>query len=595
MLQSPIRQWNLLSSKFRFNYLFSAIFVLVFSEPTVAQNEALTANQAYEYLQDQRAAARPFYNNIAKPSIDSLKKAEQILLNALDYYDRPDVQKLAEKDQSLFYRKGDISFDLAYVLAKMGKGGSAARILDYPLNGKYGASYAGMIVGEPAFREVRKDSAVSVMIGKLLALKRIFNSEALKTPYQVNISDDEKVAGLSKFWSEVKYNFAYFDHIPEVDWDKLYLEYLPKVRATKSTVEYLMVLKSFCAQLHDGHTDVYPRDKELVNLTSYSPPIATVLIGGKVFVQEVFFDSLEKTGISPGLEIVKIDGIDVNEYANQFVRPYQSGSSIQNVNVQTYTYHLLRGSKDNAVKIEFRDRKGKVFEREISRSGYRNIKPRSAFKFQILPGNIAYVQLNEFESNKALDGFKVVFDSISKTTALIIDIRKNGGGNSRYGFEILGFLTNKTFFTGSYTSRIYSPVRRARGESVIFEKVEDIENGLEPNGKRFYQKPVVVLTGGRTFSAAEDFAVAFDAMKRGLIIGEATGGSTGQPLGFSLPGGIEARVCTKRDAYPDGTEWNGKGIQPNIVAKPTVKDFQSGIDTVLNAALSFLKTNNKPE
>jgi C-terminal processing protease CtpA/Prc len=49
-----------------------------------------------------------------------------------------------------------------------------------------------------------------------------------------------------------------------------------------------------------------------------------------------------------------------------------------------------------------------------------------------------------------------------------------------------------------------------------------------------------------------------------------------------------ARVCTKRDMYPDGTEWNGKGIQPAILVKPTVADVQAGRDTVLDAALAHL-------
>lgn len=41
-----------------------------------------------------------------------------------------------------------------------------------------------------------------------------WNSKALKTAYKAEMSDDEKVAGLSKFWSEAKYNFVNFDLVP---------------------------------------------------------------------------------------------------------------------------------------------------------------------------------------------------------------------------------------------------------------------------------------------------------------------------------------------------------------------------------------------
>jgi len=79
--------------------------------------------------------------------------------------------------------------------------------------------------------------------------------------------------------------------------------------------------------------------------------------------------------------------------------------------------------------------------------------------------------------------------------------------------------------------------------------------------------------------------VVFDAMKRGEIVGEPTGGSTGQPLMITLPGGGSARVCTKHDRYPDGKEFVGVGIQPAVVVHPTVEDFRAGRDTVLDAAL----------
>jgi C-terminal processing protease CtpA/Prc len=84
----------------------------------------------------------------------------------------------------------------------------------------------------------------------------------------------------------------------------------------------------------------------------------------------------------------------------------------------------------------------------------------------------------------------------------------------------------------------------------------------------------MLLVGPRTFSAAEDFAVAFDYMKRGKIIGQPTGGSTGQPVSFDLPGGGTARVCGKRDSYPNGKEFVGVGIIPDIVIMPTINDLK---------------------
>jgi C-terminal processing protease CtpA/Prc len=108
--------------------------------------------------------------------------------------------------------------------------------------------------------------------------------------------------------------------------------------------------------------------------------------------------------------------------------------------------------------------------------------------------------------------------------------------------------------------------------------------------KNQYMGPVVVLQGPRSFSAAEDFLIAFGFMSRGKLIGEASGGSTGQPLSFSLPGGGSARVCAKRDSYPDGKEFVIVGVIPDITVKPTIKDIQTGRDPVLKEAVKYLKT-----
>lgn len=35
---------------------------------------------------------------------------------------------------------------------------------------------------------------------------QFWESGAFKTPYNTNISENEKVAGLSRFWAEAKYN-----------------------------------------------------------------------------------------------------------------------------------------------------------------------------------------------------------------------------------------------------------------------------------------------------------------------------------------------------------------------------------------------------
>ncbi|MBU1821683.1 MAG: hypothetical protein KKG00_09280, partial [Bacteroidetes bacterium] len=107
-----------------------------------------------------------------------------------------------------------------------------------------------------------------------------WNSAVWQTPYAENISDQEKLAGLALVWSEAKYNFAFFDKVPQLDWDSLYLSYLPKVTQTKSTLEYYLTLQEMMARLNDGHTGVYP--PQLAGNMYTRPGFFTALVEDKV-------------------------------------------------------------------------------------------------------------------------------------------------------------------------------------------------------------------------------------------------------------------------------------------------------------------------
>ena len=211
-------------------------------------------------------------------------------------------------------------------------------------------------------------------------------------------------------------------------------------------------------------------------------------------------------------------------------------------------------------------------------------------EFRILPNNIGYLRLTSFNTSKVVELFDSLFSTISSTNALIIDIRANGGGSSQYGYEIAGRLTDKPFWTSWAITRSYRPSSRAWGGDAV--KIDITRWDWKPYKPEPYTSPVVLLVGPSTYSAAEDFTVVFKNMERGLILGSATGGSTGQPLGYDLPGGGLGFVCSKRDVEPSGEEFVGQGIVPSRIVEPTLEGIRKGRDEVLDAALDFLRRSH---
>ncbi len=537
-----------------------------------------TAMEAYDFVQARRVAAEKLWEKKDHTGID-------LLLATLQYLDQPLVRDLAAGNRELATRRINIDMDLAQAYLLQGETQKSLEYLRRVAAEANGLSLADYYERNDVFAPLRNDPEFRRILSEMRREDSFWDSPALRTPYQQDLSDAEKLAGLSKFWSEVKYNFGFPEKLVTLNWDQLYLDWIPRVLATKSTAGYYRELMLFCARLKDGHTNVYaPRQSDL----HAKPPLRTALIEGRVLILEVLSPALQTRGVHAGLEIVAVDGEPVLDYARREVEPYQSASTPQDRENRTYWYSFLRGPRARPVRLTLQDARGKRNEMELARSGYTDVQSVPSFNWRMMQNNLAYVALNSFEDEELVDQWRKAFPEISKADAVILDLRTNGGGSTDIGYQVLRDLAAAPFLGSRQREREYHPTDRARGTRMEFRDIPASPTKPRPNG--YTAKPVVILTSAATFSAAEDFLVAWKNSGRGKIIGEPSGGSTGQPLSFGLPGGGSARVCTKRDTFPDGSEWVGKGIEPDILVRPALVDVQIGRDTVLERALEFLKT-----
>ena len=451
------------------------------------------------------------------------------------------------------------------------------------------AWYVGELLGSDVEELLWKDPCLRGLIGRIRVEQDFWSDARFGTPYDPQISEQEKVAGLSKLWSEAKYNFAYFDQVPYLDWDSLYLAFIPKVLATENTPAYYDSLQVFCASLKDSHTQVYlPGEAERGR-----PPIRSQYVDGRVFISDVYNQGLLDDGLKPGMEVMAINGLDVHDYAEQNIRPFICASTSQDALIRTYEHQLFYGDRDEELLIVFKNHRGRLKKVELNRSlPYDNYSQRKPLEFEVLPGNIGYLAISSFSSkNQLTRDFDQVFGQLDSTTSLIIDVRHNGGGNSGKASYIFSCFIDTLSLKWKSETREYLPTERAWTGVSSWHPYE--VGKVRPHPSQHYDKPVVILTGPRTISAAEDFCLLFDWNDRATLMGEATAGSTGQPLQFNLPGGGRARVCTLRSSYPDGKEFVGTGIVPDIVVAQTVDAFLQDLDPALQKAQEFLSRENQ--
>ncbi|NKJ20064.1 S41 family peptidase [Dyella sp. SG609] len=513
--------------------------------------ESLKLHQARQYA-EAAAILEPFYT--AGP-------------NGMDWHWNAAMYQLA-RDEALAGNK-DKAMDA--LMAAQARGGSVS---------------ADQLAAEADLASLHGDPRFKPLVEAARSQERLWARQpGQDLPFAPDLSEDAKIAGLSSLWAEARFNFAFFDRQPELDWNQAYLDFLPKVRAAASTEQYYRVLMRFAALLKDGHTNVYPPEP-LRDAFYGRPGLRTQWVENAVVVTGIDDPALSAQHWRVGDVLVKIDGEDIRSYAEREIAPYQSSSTAQDLRVRTYDYALLGGRAGSQVHVTARNAEGKEENRVLTRLTLaEQSKLRTGgVSFKLRPDGIAVLTIDEFDDTEGTKALLANLSVVNASKGLVIDVRANGGGSTPV--DLLQLLTREPIRGPLIRTRSYAAADRARGvlpgwsDVVPFEVPADAEHHVDV--------PVAVLTSARTFSAAEDFVAMFGAMRRGITVGETTAGSTGQPLFFSLPGGGSARVCTRNDRGPDGVVFEGVGLRPTIGVSQTVESVRRGRDVVLERAVGAL-------
>lgn len=307
--------------------------------------------------------------------------------------------------------------------------------------------------------------------------------------------------------------------------------------------------------LGDGHT--------YVSLPSMSPTPDMLLFPGEVQID--WRDStLNIKGDSA--KVIRINDRAVQEVLGNMVQ-YASGEQMfyRFFQVQQMFHGLLYLLyPDSVYRLVVCEPDGKQGERIVKALSYEQIikqiqakskqrivrarRPDYAFQISQDAKNMFF----EFNSFYNLDKFKVFADSMfreikeRKIKNLVIDIRRNGGGDSKLGDELLQYLSHRPFVQFGKVQ-----LRRGRYNMYLFEEDEDLRGtsdtlftmtaSLIPLRKEplriSKRTKVYLLIGHNTFSSAAVFSWAFQYFKVGTVVGEESGGmnvSFGDILYYSL-------------------------------------------------------------
>jgi hypothetical protein len=196
---------------------------------------------------------------------------------------------------------------------------------------------------------------------------------------------------------------------------------------------------------------------------------------------------------------------------------------------------------------------------------------------------------------------------------LIIDVRSNGGGSVTNSTTISRYLADHPFkiCDSLYSIKKNSPydhyiqyhfwnklfmtflTRKHNDGNYHFGYFE--RHHFKPRKSNHYNGKVYILSGGNSFSATTLFLSAVIKQDNVTVIGEETGGGAYGNSAWLIPDvtlpetGVRFRLPLFRMVIDKNYPKTGKGVQPEVEAKPTVDAIRRNVDFKLEKAMELIK------
>lgn len=168
---------------------------------------------------------------------------------------------------------------------------------------------------------------------------------------------------------------------------------------------------------------------------------------------------------------------------------------------------------------------------------------------QMLEGNIGYVRIANFNSKCAEQSIQWTSSLLEQgATALIFDVRYNGGGYASELVELLDYLLpeGKLFVSENYLGDV----------------------SVDKSDANCVDVPMVVLVNDSSYSAAEFFAAALREYEKAKIVGIPTTGKGYFQNTYSLPDGSAVALSVGKYFTPKGVSLaEVGGLTPDVVVE----------------------------
>jgi carboxyl-terminal processing protease len=195
---------------------------------------------------------------------------------------------------------------------------------------------------------------------------------------------------------------------------------------------------------------------------------------------------------------------------------------------------------------------------------------------------IGYLHFNAFSdaegSAKAIDDILAEFKD---ARALVVDVRRNGGGDDRIGKLLAGRFADR--------KRLYMTTQDRNGpRHADFDPKRHFF--VEPEGPRQFTQTVILLIDRLSISAAENFTLAMRILPHVTVVGDFTSGCFADNYNVRLPNGWNLSLSKNLFLDQNGFCWEGIGVPPDIKVSCDYDQAGGGDDPTLATAIALIRS-----
>lgn len=390
----------------------------------------------------------------------------------------------------------------------------------------------------------------------------------------------------------------------------------PTASSSRNLLEFYLSLARFASAFNDGH--VYINDEllkkflisDLLRSNRFVFPFQPIIDGGKIFIPQ------NSLGLPIGGEIVQINDRKTEAILNNMAL-FTSGDTLahkySNFSRDSFPifYYLSYGEESKfSLKILI-DRK--ILEVELgAKSFYKGenmISSRDLPLIQEIASGVLLLRIDSFSfGNKMVKMINSAFENLGQKQIqnLVIDIRRNGGGNTNSLNILLAKLLDEPY-------RVY---KMSRSKRSIYAEKDGVDFDLEHSygqrylhtvqktfagGKDVFDGRIFVLTSPTTFSTAFDCAAVLRERRQAILIGEAPGGKiiqSGSHFREQVLNGGMFISCPYQDFLPDmkcakdySSTPSDLVLEPDHKVTMTTETVKKNLDPCLEFIKDLLKND----